>query len=375
MMRPRTHQVPLRTQQGFSLLEVSIGLAATGVVGLLLWGILPRQQQVQDQAQLQQQVAEVEVALLGFAQRQFRLPCPASDAQGRENCAGGATRGFLPWRDLGLRADLAVLNYGVGASTLTQSMAGFVPNLPPAPVGYAAAGYSSVGLLNGLDLCQSLRGQVAAGGGAAIDGAAYAWAVAHPGRNGQFDGANTAGFDVPGKAQSVSPVYDDAVAAQSPAELSARLGCVQRLAQAQGAARAAYASYDLWRLTDEFSQFRSYAHRVRQTNVTYAGVNLAFAIVDIANAVATGMTAYAMTLAVGPSTAAVAADIVALTLATGAAVGAAGAAGYTLATSIIAEQKANAQKQAAAQETVAAAGRYLVSYSQAVAVDQKGLRP
>lgn len=363
-----------RRQAGFSLLELSIGLGATAVVGLLLWGILPRQQQVQDAAQVQQQMNEVEAAVLGFAQRQFRLPCPAADEQGRESC-GGATRGRLPWRDLGLGSGLATLTYGVGTTTLVQATAGFVPTLPPSPSGYTPTGYSAVGLVNGLDLCQALRGLVASGGGASIGGAAYAWAVAHPGRNGQFDGANTAGFDLPGKPQSVAPVYDDTVAAHAPAELAARLGCAQRLSHAQGAARAAYASYDMWRLTDEFSQFRAFAHQVRQTNVTYAGVNLAFAVVDIANAVATGLTALAMTLAVGPTTGAIVADVAALTIATGAAVGAAGAAGYTLATSIIAEQKANAQKIAAAQELTEAAGRYLISYTQAVSVDQKGLRP
>lgn len=365
----------LRRETGFSLLEVGIGLAATAVVGLLLWNVLPRQQQGREEAQLSQQVGEVEAALMGFAQRENRLPCPASDASGRENCGAGTPLGLLPWRDLGLAAEMGVLRYGVGTTALMQANAGFVPNLPPSPAGYVAGGYVPTTLVNGLDLCQTLRGVTASGGGASIAGAPYAWAVAHPGRNGQFDGANTAGFDLPGKAQSVSPAYDDTVAAHAPAELAARLGCVQRLAQAQSMARASYASYDMWRLTDEFHQFRVYAHRVRQTNVTYAGVNLAFAVVDIANAVATGLTALAMTLAAGAGSGAVAADIVALTIATGAAVGAAGAAGYTLATSIIAEQKANAQQQAAGQEVTQAAARYLLTYTQAVATDQKGLRP
>lgn len=373
--RPVVPAAPLRREAGFSLLEVGIGLAATAVVGMLLWGVLPRQQQGRDEAQLAQQLRDVESAVMGFAQRESRLPCPASDASGRENCGAGASLGLLPWRDLGLAAELGGLRYGVGTTALMQANAGFVPNLPPSPAGYVAGGYVPTTLVNGLDLCQTLRGVTASGGGASIAGAPYAWAVAHPGRNGQFDGANTAGFDLPGKAQSVSPAYDDTVAALAPAELAARLGCVQRLAQAQSMARASYASYDMWRLTDEFYQFRMYAHRVRQTNVTYAGVNLAFAIVDIANAVATGLTALAMTLAAGAGSGAIAGDIVALTLATGAAVGAAGAAGYTLATSIIAEQKANAQQQAAGQEVTQAAARYLVTYTQAVATDQKGLRP
>ena len=362
-------------ERGFSLLEVGIGLAATAVVGMLLWGVLPRQQQGREEAQLAQQVSDVEAAVIGFAQRENRLPCPASDALGRENCGAGTPLGLLPWRDLGLGAELGVLRYGVGTTTLMQANASFVPNLPPSPAGYVAGGYVPTTLVNGLDLCQTLRGVIASGGGASIAGAPYAWAVAHPGRNGQFDGANTAGFDVPGKAQAVSPAYDDTVAAHAPAELAARLGCVQRLAQAQSMARASYASYDMWRLTDEFYQFRVYAHRVRQTNVTYAGVNLGFAIVDIANAVATGMTGFAMTLAGGPGSAAVAGDLIAITASVGAAIGAAGAAGYSLATAIIAEQKANAQQQAAGQEVTQAAARFLVTYNQAVSTDQKGLRP
>lgn len=371
-IRPPAHGA---RERGFSLLEVGIGLAATAVVGMLLWGVLPRQQQGREEAQLAQQVRDIEAAVTGFAQRENRLPCPASDALGRENCGAGTPLGLLPWRDLGLGAELGALRYGLGSTTLMQASASFVPNLPPSPAGYAAGGYVPTALVNGLDLCQTLRGVTASGGGASIAGAPYAWAVAHPGRNGQFDGANTAGFDLPGKPQSVSPAYDDTVAAHAPAELAARLGCVQRLAQAQSMARASYASYDMWRLTDEFHQFRVYAHRVRQTNVTYAGVNLGFAIVDIANAVATGLTALAMTLAAGAGSGAVAADIVGLTIAAGAAVGAAGAAGYTLATSIIAEQKANAQQQAAGAEVTQAAARYLLTYTQAVATDQKGLRP
>jgi hypothetical protein len=80
-------------------------------------------------------------------------------------------------------------------------------------------------------------------------------------------------------------------------------------------------------------------------------------------------------LAVSPSTAAIVGDIAGLVIATGAAIGATGAAGYNLATAIIAEQKAQAQKLAAAQEETVAAANRVVAYTRAVGTDQKGLRP
>jgi type II secretory pathway pseudopilin PulG len=361
------------TQRGFSLIELAVGLGATAVVGLLLWGIVPRHMQNKQQSEQAAALAAVEPAVIGFAQRQHRLPCPAADDQGREQC--GLTRGRLPWRDLGLDVSLSTLQYGVGSTTLAQAATGFVPNLPPAPTGMSLTGYNPITLSNGLDLCHSLRQLTATGAGATIAGVPYAWAIAHPGANGQFDGDNGSAFDLPGKAQSAIPVYDDAVFALSPAELGARLGCPARLAAAHTAARSAYTSYDLWRATDAFAQFRSFAHQIRQTNVTYAGVTLGLAVVDVANAIGTGITAFAQTLAVSPSTAAIVGDIAGLLIATGAAIGATGAAGYNLATAIIAEQKAQAQKLAAAQEETVAAANRVVAYTRAVGTDQKGLRP
>jgi type II secretory pathway pseudopilin PulG len=363
------------SQRGFSLIELGIGLGSTAVVGLLLWGALPRSQQARDQAQAVQMLAQAQAAMLGFTVQHARMPCPARDDSGREDCAGGAVLGRLPWRDLGLTRSEAVLNYGVGASTLLQASTAFVPNLPPAPVGAPASTYDPLTLSNGLDLCQGLRQMVATGAGAQMAGVPYAWALAHPGRNGHFDGANVGSFALPGSAQTVTPEYDDAVQVESPAEFSARLACPQRLAQAQVAARSAYVSYDLWRNTDVFSQFRSFAHDVRQTDVTYAAVNLSLAVMDIVNAVATGATALAITAAVGGGSGAAAADIAALVVATGVAVGAAGGAGYVLATDILAEIKAKNQKVAAASEVVRAAAEYVQGYTDAIAVDQKGLRP
>ncbi|GAB4090419.1 hypothetical protein GCM10028785_30880 [Hydrogenophaga soli] len=356
------------------MVELGVGLAATATLGLLLWGVVPQQQQQKDRLAWQQTLNEVQSAVLGYTQRKSRLPCPAEDTGGVESCATGLREGWLPWKTLGLTQGDSVFRYGVGSSALTQTSTSFVPNLPPAPAAVAAT-YDALATSNGLDFCQSLRIVLVTSAANTIADAPYAWVVAHPGSNRVFDGANVGGFALPGLAQSVSPVYDDAVLAQSPAELSARLACPQRLAEAQVAARSAYAAYDLWRNVDAFSQFRAFAHQVRQTNVTYAGVGLAMAVTEIVNAGATGITALAITAAGGGGSAAAAADIAALTIATGAAIGAAGVAGFKLATSILAEIKAGRQKTAAQAELVKAGMEYVEGYTAATTADQKGLQP
>ena len=47
-------------------------------------------------------LAVTERAVVGFAHARFRLPCPASDHAGDEDCSGGRQVGFLPWRTLGV---------------------------------------------------------------------------------------------------------------------------------------------------------------------------------------------------------------------------------------------------------------------------------
>ncbi len=364
-------------QRGVSLIEMSVGMAASALIGLAVWGLYPKAKQVAAGDAALLTALQAQAALDGFIQRQFRLPCPDTDGDGRENCTTPSAVGSLPWRDLGLSADAAVLRYGVNSVSLLIAGTSYVPNLPLAPLGPTGnvlVAYDALANLNGLDLCQQLRQLAAGGGGQTAGGVPYAYALVHPGANRVFDGTNgTASFALPGQPHQADPVYDDSVWAVGVAELSGTLNCPQRLADAQVAARSAYASYDIWRNAEQFYAFRSFAHQVRQTNVVYAGVNVAIATLDIINAVATGVTAAAITAALPEAS--IATDIIALGLATTAAVAATGAAGYSLVTAIIAEIKANEQKQAAQTELNRAAAAYLLGYSDAVTADQKGLRP
>ncbi|MDJ0864333.1 MAG: prepilin-type N-terminal cleavage/methylation domain-containing protein [Gammaproteobacteria bacterium] len=91
-----------RSCAGFTLLELAVVLV---VLGLLLGGLLmPLATQV-DVARIRETndaLDKVEEALLGFAiANGNRLPCPASDELGLEDCSV-AVEGFLPWRTLGV---------------------------------------------------------------------------------------------------------------------------------------------------------------------------------------------------------------------------------------------------------------------------------
>jgi prepilin-type N-terminal cleavage/methylation domain-containing protein len=92
------------TSRGFTLVELTIVLV---IVSLLLGGLLlplSAQQDIRQQAEADKQLAEARDALVGFAQINGRLPCPASNAvgNGKEDCAG-AVYGFLPWGEIGVR--------------------------------------------------------------------------------------------------------------------------------------------------------------------------------------------------------------------------------------------------------------------------------
>ena len=100
--------------RGFSLVEMAIVLV---ILGLLIGGMafpFSAQRDAQNQNETQKQLHEIRDALLGFAVRNNRLPCPASPASstpsasnGVENPVGGGTcinplDGFLPGVTLGV---------------------------------------------------------------------------------------------------------------------------------------------------------------------------------------------------------------------------------------------------------------------------------
>jgi prepilin-type N-terminal cleavage/methylation domain-containing protein len=88
---------------GFTLVELTVVLI---IVGLLLSGLylpLSAQQDARQVAAAERQLQEIRDALIGYAQINGRLPCPASSATGtgNEDCGAG-DNGFVPWTDLGV---------------------------------------------------------------------------------------------------------------------------------------------------------------------------------------------------------------------------------------------------------------------------------
>lgn len=85
---------------GFSLVEMAIVLA---IVGLLMAGLLPAissQIEQQHRSETRKLMDEIKDALYGFAISNGRLPCPAPQVSGFEDC--NSRVGFLPWATLGV---------------------------------------------------------------------------------------------------------------------------------------------------------------------------------------------------------------------------------------------------------------------------------
>lgn len=116
-MKPDVQRLRLNTERGFSLVELSVALS---VLGLLVMGSVAYWRSASQQtiaAKEVQVLTRVQQALLGFAHANFRLPCPATDDTGNENCAAASLAnqvGKLPWRTLQLPdASVAGYKYGV----------------------------------------------------------------------------------------------------------------------------------------------------------------------------------------------------------------------------------------------------------------------
>lgn len=272
--------------RGFSLLEMAVVLVIVGLIGAMLWKILPRLQSAshpQPAAVLQLRTAED--ALVGFALAHSRLPCPDVNGDGLEDCASTASVGQLPQRTLGQLLPYR-LRYGVNrlaTTDLTTLTDRYIPNIPGAA--------PAVEPLNGLDLCIALRdAQKSSLVGLAVGtkGIKSAFALASSGAgdaNGDgdlFDGLNTGvGFAAPNSP--ITAGYDDYTDAMGFGELAQRLGCLNRLAEVNGAARSAMAARDLDDMAEFYRDFRQFAwNGTRTIDVTMAILARDLAIADVA---------------------------------------------------------------------------------------------
>lgn len=109
-----------RRGSGFSLPELALVLAILGILAAYALDLAqPRLARSQEQTTLDR-LAEIETALVLFAARHARLPCPADigrrdgvPAEARNGrCDGGDARSGVPWRALGLPPQTALDGWG-----------------------------------------------------------------------------------------------------------------------------------------------------------------------------------------------------------------------------------------------------------------------
>lgn len=288
------------SQQGFSLLELTLVLVILGLLGMSLWKLLPRMLSLPPvQALLSTDLDRSENALLGHIHIYGRLPCPASEPGGTENCTQGAS-GWLPERTLGLALEQP-LHYRVSSGTpsLMQSQNLYQPDLleltPASPS-------------NGLDFCRALQQVHAAADAAPLttgtgsERRPLAYALIDAGRDADGDGDPLDGYNretnrVMPAQSALTADFDDRQRVAGPLELYGRLQCHSRLGRIQSAVLAANAAYDSERLAQAYVDFREFAVMVREYNVDVAEVGVYIASADLAIATATQLSAIAVAVA------------------------------------------------------------------------------
>ena len=244
---PRT-----RAQRGASLVELAIVLVVIGLVSLLLVQFLQVASEERRDAAGRDLLKRADDALLAFSMVHSRLPCPAADSGGLEDCAVGQV-GLLPYRTIGLPdANARRIRYGVlrrpDPSRSDADLAVLNDRFAPMQVfGGGVATEFPLGHRNGLDLCWAIRSaqalpvsssflHVTRADEPSSIGDHVAYAVALPAPGGTFS-SHQAGtlpaFDSPRRRQVAG--YADRVLAVGLDQLWTRMRCGDNLAAASHA--------------------------------------------------------------------------------------------------------------------------------------------
>ena len=264
-----------KCQKGFSLVELSIVLVIIGVIGFFSIKFISQigTQTLDEKFKSDLQIADS--AIIGFIIANNRLPCPDTTGTGLENCAVTNRQGGLPVKTLGIESSIqkkrgGLIRYGVYRSSnispasdidLAANIDRYEPRLP---------NLENSAQNNGLDFCFALKiaSRLTTSDNNQLNigslGINVAYVIADSGaidanNDGVlFDGTNGAGikFEKPHKSHSNN--YDDNIQAVGFNELAGRLNCARVLSETNGAARASYASYDMWLLATQYKNYRDY---------------------------------------------------------------------------------------------------------------------
>lgn len=235
--RPSTGRRALaRPMQGFTLIELSIVLIIIGIIISTVAAIAPRFIEGAERRENQAALERVEGAILDFAARYGRLPCPsATEDNGAEDC-GGDDSGYVPFETIGLRdGDDRYgdhLRYGVYRGAQRSDLSGD-------ELTFRGLGEFCLALRNAADESSPSDGGRTASlyittrdSQSTLD-TNVAFALASSGESGTFHGANSDGGDastgVIFQNPSTSPAdvddYDDLVLANEFSQLSRALDC------------------------------------------------------------------------------------------------------------------------------------------------------
>ncbi|MGB3393918.1 MAG: hypothetical protein WA956_01200 [Stenotrophomonas sp.] len=287
MTAPRSHA----KQQGWSLVELAVGLIIAALLTALLLTLLPLGSQVIDQERQRGELLQAEQALLGYARAHARMPAADSDGDGRAN--NGSSAGWLPVQELGLSPRMRV-RYQVQPHLALPPADLFRPLLSP---DYEAQIASAA---NGLDFCMRLlldqRSDIRMGG----LGMPVAFYLAHSGSRGHdlAQGAET--WDPTSQSLPGDGTSQVLTSAAGPGELASRLACPDRLARAQGSAQAALASWSAKQMAGFNHQFREFDVKIADLTLDQAQTGLAFAALGLAMAIADEAIAITLTAAGWP---------------------------------------------------------------------------
>lgn len=333
---------PSRCQSGFSMLELAMVLVVLGLVTVLLVNFLGTATRERRELASADLLTRADDALLAYAMINSRLPCPAADGSGLEDCSG-AQVGRLPFRTLGLPdASARNMRYGVlrRAASRKQDadLARAWDRYDPLQVigGKTGTELALGGAPNGIDMCWALRNAQSAPAdsgflhvarpeapSAIADNVAYALALPRDGnRFSSHQAGNDPAFDSPRRRASAQ--FNDRILAVGLDQLSARMRCGDHLAAASHAHfNAAAAIAVMHTAMEDYKGQLAVSEKMALANtlsggaavaggvsaVTLAGAGMADSISE--GLASTGVVAYKVGLAAAATAAAIAVAVTA----------------------------------------------------------------